>query len=56
MDTHRIGATAMPTIDCPWCTGDLTPDAAFSSLHCDDCQVSVDVAPDPVEPRLDLAA
>ena len=56
MDTHRIGVNDMPTIDCPWCTGELTIDPAFSRLQCDDCRISVDVAPDPVEPGLDLAA
>ena len=46
----------MPTIDCPWCAGDLVADAAFARLHCDDCQITLDVAPDPVDPGLDLAA
>lgn len=46
----------MPTFDCPWCDGELTPDPTLQAVTCDDCRVTVDLAPDPVATGLDLAA
>jgi hypothetical protein len=46
----------MPTIDCPWCTGPLMTDEALLVVACDDCGVSVEVAPDPVTLPLAAAA
>jgi hypothetical protein len=46
----------MTTIDCPWCTGPLMTDEALLVVACDDCGVTLDVAPDPVVLRLDAAA
>ena len=46
----------MTTIDCPWCTGQLSTDEAITSVSCADCGVTADVAPDPVAATLDLAA
>ncbi len=36
----------MLIIDCPWCTGPAATDQAVATLVCEDCGVSVDVAPD----------
>ena len=46
----------MLTIDCPLCDGQAATDAALSAVACADCGVTVEVAPDPVAPVLDLAA
>lgn len=38
----------MITIDCPFCTGPLATDEALVAVACDECGVSIEVAPDPV--------
>jgi hypothetical protein len=45
----------MITIDCPLCHGTATTDETLTSVSCDGCGVSVDVAADPVI-ALDAAA
>jgi hypothetical protein len=46
----------MPHLDCPWCTGELTPDETWTTASCDDCRITIDVAPDPQPSVLDAAA
>jgi hypothetical protein len=47
----------MITIDCPWCDGVAGSDESLTVVACDDCGVSVAVAPDPAPAReLDQAA
>ncbi|HYH93663.1 MAG TPA: hypothetical protein VD763_10920 [Candidatus Saccharimonadales bacterium] len=46
----------MTTIDCPWCTGQLSTDEGLTAVSCTDCGVTVEVAPDPIAATLDLAA
>lgn len=38
----------MITIDCPFCSGPLATDEALAAVACDECGVSIEVAPDPV--------
>ena len=46
----------MPTVECPWCAAELAPDLAMRTLTCDDCCVTVEIAPDPVTTARELAA
>lgn len=47
----------MPTtIDCPWCAGEATLDAAMTAVSCDGCGVAAEVADDPTPVALDAAA
>ena len=46
----------MTTIDCPWCDGPATLDAALTAVTCDGCGVHADVADDPEAAILDPAA
>ncbi len=45
----------MPMTECPWCEGTATVDRGLTTLACDDCQVVVQIAPDPT-PLITLAA
>jgi hypothetical protein len=45
----------MITIDCPLCGSEATTDEALSTVTCEGCGVSVQVAPDPAI-ALDVAA
>ena len=45
----------MITIDCPLCAGEATTDDTLSTLTCDGCGVTVDVAPD-TNRALEIAA
>jgi hypothetical protein len=47
----------MVTFDCPWCSEPadlrgLGPD----ELACDGCGIAIEIAPDPVRERIELAA
>ncbi len=46
----------MTHIDCPWCTGQLSSDEAWTTVACEDCGVTVEIAPDPQPATLDVAA
>ena len=46
----------MISIDCPFCSGPATVDAALTAVDCDACGVTVDVAIDPSPTVLDIAA
>jgi primosomal protein N' len=37
----------MLTLDCPWCDGPMTLEAAADDVTCDGCSVRVELAPDP---------
>ena len=45
----------MITIDCPLCAGEATTDDTLSTLTCDGCGVTVEVAPDSARP-MEIAA
>ena len=45
----------MITIDCPLCAGEATTDNTLSTVTCDGCGVTIEVAPDIVRP-LEIAA
>ena len=52
---------AMVQFECPWCAGPAAlvavgPSIAPHALDCAECGVRVELAPDPVEVRLALAA
>lgn len=38
----------MTTIECPWCAGPATVDAALINVACDDCGTTAEIAPDPI--------
>ena len=40
------------TTDCPWCDGPATIDPDLTAVHCDDCQVIVELDADPRRRRL----
>ena len=46
----------MTTIDCPWCAGPATVDAALTSVDCDGCGALAEIAADPEPAILDAAA
>jgi hypothetical protein len=46
----------MLTIDCPLCAEIATTDVALTSVRCDTCGVTVEVAADPAPVALDVAA
>ena len=46
-------------IDCPWCAGPMTAAAeshAGDALACATCSIVVELAPDPIDTRIALAA
>lgn len=45
----------MTTIECPWCAGPASVDAALTSVDCDCCGTTAEIAPDPIL-TLDAAA
>jgi hypothetical protein len=47
----------MVTFDCPWCTepADLRG-PGLDELACDSCGIAIEIAPDPVRERIELAA
>ena len=45
----------MISIDCPICTGEAQLESRLDAMTCEDCGVSVEIAPDPAD-VLDLAA
>jgi hypothetical protein len=45
------------TTDCPWCAGPATIHPDLTEVHCDDCQVVVELSADPAPAhQLDIAA
>jgi ribosomal protein S27E len=49
--------TSMLTVDCPWCEDRMVlDDAPDTSMTCAACDVRVELAPDPVDGPLVLAA
>ena len=47
----------MLTVDCPWCEDRMVlDDAPTASATCAACEMRVDLAPDPVDEPLVLAA
>lgn len=41
----------MTTTDCPFCGGPAEMPATLVDLHCEGCDVTIDVAPDPLPIR-----
>ncbi len=47
----------MITFECPWCSEPAELDASsLEELACAACGIAVEIAPDPSEVRIDLAA
>jgi ribosomal protein S27E len=45
----------MITIDCPLCAGEAVSDEALTTVTCESCGITAEVAPDPIR-VLDAAA
>jgi hypothetical protein len=47
----------MVTFECPWCAEPVDVDTAtFAELTCEQCAISVRIAPDPLAATLERAA
>lgn len=47
----------MITFECPWCTETAELDASnLEELACGACGIAVEIAPDPIQVRIDMAA